>query len=339
MLLLPTADDHRIAPRPEGQDGRIAYPAVKGDRFHLQGVRKNRAAETEPLPQEPGQDLPGQGRRVVPVQRRVDDVSGHQGGDPRADRLPEGVDVAGDQRPARAADDGQDLVGVRFRVAVARKMLSDGKDVSGEGAAHEGDPEARDLFRVPGERPVPDHRVAGVAVDVEDGCEIDVDADRREFRGQNGARRFGGPRGVAAEQGIASRGGELGEAGVFQPRDPSSLLVDGDQRRRAMRPCGGADLPAQLLHLTGVFQVAGEEDDARCRPVPQPCGEPGGHRFPLESQHQERGRLYSFPDHPGSTLPRLARSLSISIAQKTAELASRQIARSFPPRGAVRKIP
>jgi hypothetical protein len=86
-------------------------------------------------------------------------------------------------------------------------MFSDGKDVAGEDAAQECDPETGNLFRVPGERPVPDHRVAGVAVDVEDGCEIDVDADRREFRGQNDTRRFGGPRGMAAEQGIASRRG------------------------------------------------------------------------------------------------------------------------------------
>lgn len=129
-------------------------------------------------------------------------------------------------------------------MAVPREMFPDGKDVSGERAAKECDSEAGDLFRIPGERPVPDHRVAGVAVDVEHGGEIDVDADRREFRGQNGARRFGGPSGVAAEQGVASRRGELGEARVFQPSDPSSLLVDGDQRRRAIRPYRGTDLPA-----------------------------------------------------------------------------------------------
>lgn len=278
---------------------------MEGDRFHLQRVRENRAAEPEPAAKEPGQDLPGQRRRVVRVQGRVDDVRGHEGGDPRADRPFERVDVAGVKRPPGAAHDGQDLVGIRFRVAVAGEMLPDGKDVAGKRAPHEGDPDARDLLRIPGERPVPDHRVDGIAVYVEHGREVDVDADRRQFPGKGGARRRRRLFGAAAEDGIAPRRGELRERRVLEPRDPAPLLVDGDQRRRASSPGRRADLAAQFLDLPGVFQVAGEEDDAGRRAVAQPGGQRGSHRLPLEPHHQERGRGISDaqPGHPTSRLP------------------------------------
>lgn len=231
-------------------------------------------------------------------------MGGHERGDACADGSTEREKLPAKKRPAGAAHDGQLLVGVRVRVAVAGEMLSDGEDSGAQGAALERDPKARRGFRVASESPVADHGVFRVAVHVQHGREVDVDPDGRKFQGDRRARRLGRPFGVTAEQGVASRGGELREARILEPCDPAPFLVDGDQRGGTALARRGADLPAQFPHLLRPFQVAGEEDDASRRAVAQPRGQPMRDGLPLEPCHQERRAPGLFPQmaHYVSTL-------------------------------------
>ena len=183
-------------------------------------------------------------------------MRGHERRDVCAHSPPEGQDLPAENGPAGAAYNGQLFVGIRVGVAVAGEMFSHGNYPSVHGTALERNPEARDSFRVASQRPVSDHRVFRVAVDVQHGREVDVYPDGGKFKRDRRARRFRSPLRVTAEEGVAPRGRELREPGILKPCDPAAFLVDRDQRCGTTFAGRRPDLPAQFLDLLRPFQVA-----------------------------------------------------------------------------------
>jgi hypothetical protein len=149
------------------------------------------------LPQKPAKDLLRQGGGEFPVQGGEEDVSGHEGGDSRTDGAPERENLPGQESVPGRSHHGKHLVGIRGGVPVPREMLSHGEDPAGEHTPEKGDPQFRDDFRIRRKCPVPDHGVFRIAVDVEDGGEVDVHADGAKFlrhrlaSGLGNARRAG----------------------------------------------------------------------------------------------------------------------------------------------------
>ncbi|GAB4362758.1 MAG: hypothetical protein Kow00128_02830 [Deltaproteobacteria bacterium] len=289
-VLFPPADQRDVATRGDRPHGRLADAAEDGDGPHFQCVREEDPAEPEVSSQQVGQDLPGKGGGAVPVQRRVDDVGGHQRGDPGADRAAEGEQIPGHQHPPAVPDGRQRFVGIGVGGSVAGEMLADGEDSPGQGAPEEGDAEPRRLGRIVRQGAGPDHRVVRAAVHVQHRGEVDVHPHRPKLLRDRLAGRLRRALGPAGEGGIAASGREPGEPRLGEPLDPASLLVDGDQRRGAVPAGGGADLPAEFPDLPRGFRIAGEEDHAEQRSLPQHAGDRCRQLFPLEPGHQGGGR-------------------------------------------------
>jgi len=238
-------------------------------------------------------DLPGQGGRQGAVEGRVQHVGGHERRDPRARGPSEGEQLAAKERPPSRPDDRQLFMGVGGRVPVTREMFPDREDPPGERSLRERDPEGSRGVRLFGEGAVPDHRVARVAVHVEDRGEVHVDPNRPKLGGGRRADGFGHGLVPAAEEGAGAGGWKPGERRIDQPRHAASLLVDGDQRKGIAATGGGSDLAAQSAHLCGAFDVAGEEDDAPDLARLEPPRKRGGKRLPVEADPQGGGDALS----------------------------------------------
>src|SRR5581483_3999603 len=94
------ADEQHVAPRDEGLDGPLSRGRACGDRVHLEVVAEEHAAEAEPSAEEVVEDRAGERRRAARVERGIDDVRRHEGGEARRDRARERCEV---DRPERAS--------------------------------------------------------------------------------------------------------------------------------------------------------------------------------------------------------------------------------------------
>ena len=90
--------------------------------FHIIGERD--ALEIQPVPQQVGEDVPGQRRRRFRIQRRVAHVRGHDRGQSPANRLPKGFQFHGLESRAVRLHHGQDVVRIRQGVAMPGKMFA-----------------------------------------------------------------------------------------------------------------------------------------------------------------------------------------------------------------------
>ena len=115
---------------------------------------------------------------------------------------------------------------------------------------------ATDQLRVGAERAHADHRVGGVAVDVDARRQVDGDAGRGQLGTDGRRHRPGEGFVVDAPEGGVAGGGAAG--GHLQAGDVAALLVGGHHRRSG----GRAEGRRQLGHTAGVRDVVAEEADA-----------------------------------------------------------------------------
>ena len=300
---LPPADERDVAPGRHGEDRRLSDAVAIRDRLHLQRVGDDRSAEPQPFPQQAVKYLPGQGGRQCAVERGVHHVGGHERRDPLARGAAEGEEFAAKERLSSRPDDRKLFVGVGGRVPVSREMFPDREDPPGERSLRERDPESGRGVRVRGERPVPDHRVARVAVHVEDRGEVHVDPHRPQFGGDRRAQGFRHGLVPAAEEGAGAGRGKVRERSLAEPRDAAAFLVDRDQREGISAARGGTDLAAQGAHLGGAIDIAGEEDHAPDLPVREPPRQRRGERFPFKADPQGGGGCASSRLHFSRSAP------------------------------------
>lgn len=230
-------------------------------------------------------------------------MGGHERRNPRARGTAEGEQFAAKERLPSRPDDRQLFVGVGGRVSVAREMLPDGEDPPGERSLRERDPEGGRDVRVFGEGAVPDHRVARVAVHVEDRGEVHVDPHRPQFGGRRGAHALRDGLVPATEEGAGAGRGKPGKRRFLEPRHAPSLLVDGDQREGIAGARGGSDLTGQGAHLGGAFDIAGIEDDAADLAPREPSRKRSGKRLPFKADPQGGGDAFGSLSHRTETLP------------------------------------
>lgn len=232
LSLLAAADKEGVASRRRREQGRFADWQVPCDRAHFESVGEDDASEAEPPPQQVRHDRARKGGWCVRVEGRIENVRGHQGGDPCCDRRAERDEFPGEKEVSRRADHRQFLVGVSLRRPVAGEVLSDGDDSLGEGAARPSDAEGGGGGGVVRNGAVADDRVARVAVHVENGREVDVNSHGGDLGGRRRAGRPGGAQGACALQSRkASRRREGGEGAVAQSPNPPSFLVYRDERQ------------------------------------------------------------------------------------------------------------
>jgi len=187
-------------------------------------------------------------------------------------------------------------------------MLPHGQDAALHQPRGEGQPQARGGLRVAGEGAVPDHGVVRVAVDVQHGGEVDVDADGAQFGADGLTEGPGAFRLPAFQERACARGGKARKVGLPEARDPAPFLVHRDERARGLPARRGADLAAQCADLGGRLDVSGEEHDAADLAAGEPPRKRRGERRPLEPHPQRRGDRILADDHAVSNLPRRLRN-------------------------------
>jgi hypothetical protein len=276
-------EDHVAAGR-EGRDGRPPRRRARGDRVHLDVVAEEDAAEPEPAPEEVPADLRRERRGPPRVERRVDDVRRHEGRQAGARRTREGDELAGGERAAGLPHARQDEVRVARARAVSREVLPARKDAFAKEPAREREPEAGDARRVRIEGAVADHAIAGVRAHVEDGREVEVDADGAQLPAHRAPDGLGEPRVAARADGRHRR--EVRE-GRGEAVDAAPLVVDRHERHDP-----GAELVQggdQVPQAPGAAHVALEQDDAaRTKLLQEGAARPVEGR-PREVHHDELG--------------------------------------------------
>jgi hypothetical protein len=125
LVSLPPADQDDIASGGNGPYGGIADRESVRDRLHLQRVRKHRPAEAQLVAKETPEDLFRQSGGELAIQRGVEHVGGHEGGNPCTNGATERVEVSPEERVPGASYDGKHLVGICCGTAVTREVLSD----------------------------------------------------------------------------------------------------------------------------------------------------------------------------------------------------------------------
>ena len=246
---------------------------------HVERVRHDDSVEAETAAQHAAEHRRRERRRPVGVDRGDDDVRGHDARDARGDGRPEGLELAHLEQVRGGVHPRQREVRVGHGVAVPREVLRARCHSLRLQAFH-----GRD--RVPGhvrcvgtEAAHPDDGVVGRRVDVDDGSEVEVDAQGRELA-RDGHRRLPRHRGVVepAENRVA----RLVRPGrVVQPCHVTALLVDRHEQVGRSSPKIGTEA-RELLRASHVGAV---EADGR-----QPTGilpdDPRGNGGAPEAGHQ-----------------------------------------------------
>ncbi len=225
----PDTADHHLAAGSNRLHGRIRHRVGRGDRLHLEIVAEDDALETQLVAQQVVDDAARQRRRLLLVNRRHEDVGGHDKSHLGRNRLPErdGLDAA--DAIGRMLDERKLEMGVNRRVPMPRKVLSACGDAVILQAANNGGAQLPHHRGIVGERAIANDRVLRVGVNVQDGRVVERDADGLEFGGE----RRGEPRRqrhVACPPQRRHRR-PLGERRA-QAGDASPFLVDADPQRR-----------------------------------------------------------------------------------------------------------
>ncbi len=223
-------------------------------RAHLDVVAEHEPVVSEFVAQDV-HHVGGQRRRTLLVELRKEHVRRHDARDPRIHGGAEGrqLDLAQAGEVEIEARQGQ--VAVEVRVAVSRKMLGAGGEPLALHRFDEGGSMGGDELRGAREAAIADDRVVGVAVDVDDRREVEVETAveqlRRERAGEV-SRVLDGP---AAED---PHRRPLGP-GRAQALDPSALLIERDDERGVLGR-ERVELGHDATHLLRIAHVALEQD-------------------------------------------------------------------------------
>ena len=200
---------------------------MQADRVHDHTVAEHQPVKTKPAAQDIVHDAAAHRRRDA---RRLDlreqNMAAHYRRNSGLNRGAERHKLCFFQLRETLVDAGQAEMGVDRRVPVAGEMLAAAQKPRRAVAAHGLRAKLRDPRRVVAEASHADDRVHAVAVDVEVGREVEVDADAAQL-----AR--GDARAVvcvadAPRRGDGHAAGDVHGVGG-QARDHAALLIDGDE--------------------------------------------------------------------------------------------------------------
>lgn len=219
--------------------------------LHHQRVGDDHAAVAHQAAQQAAQQRGAERGGALGVELRVDDVRCHQRrcvGRQRA----KGPQFQRFQLRQRLVHHRQRVVRVLVRVAVAGKVLDAAGHAFGLRALQPGQRQPRHAVGVGAEAAFGDHRVGGVAVDVEHGREVPVQAQVAQAAGHGGAH-------AARQHGVVHsaqrhRTRRLRQAGGAHHR--AAFLVHRDQCLRAQRT---AQVGHQRADLVLGAQVLAEQ--------------------------------------------------------------------------------
>ena len=266
IVVIATEQQHVAAclhrPHGSGFDGLLMC-----DRTHLEVIGHHDPVVAQLGSEQIVHDGTGEGGRVLRIERGYQHVGGHQSRDARRDGRSKRNQLDGVQAVRRMVDHRQFHVRVGAGVAVAGKVLAAGRHAVGLQCPDNHGPQPRHLIRALRQRPVADHRVLKVRVNVEHRRKVEGDADRRQL-GRERRREPLGQRLVAAT--TQRRHGRPFGKRRAEPRDAPTLLVDAHPRGPFAPERVG--IVRQLGYLFGRLDVAGEKNDAPQRrtraPVP-----------------------------------------------------------------------
>ncbi|KZE90308.1 hypothetical protein AVP42_03056 [Agromyces sp. NDB4Y10] len=218
------AEAEQVGAGEERAHGADARAHGLADRGHVERIRDHGAVEPESAEATERDGVHG-GRLGAP--RRHDEVRGHDGRHARGDRGPERLEVDPLELALRHPEHGQAVVRVDVRVTVAGPVLGARGGAARADAAHECGGVARHEPGVVAERAHADHRIARVDVDVGDGGEHHVGADRGDPPRELGPDRLG--RGQVVHVPELGGTGQRRAGGGLESGDVAALLVDADE--------------------------------------------------------------------------------------------------------------
>lgn len=256
--VLRFADEEEIDAGAEPEADGFEAAVVVNDGVHFEVVADDDAVKAEFFAQELGDDGVGKCGGEAFAESLHDDVGGHDHGDLCLNGGLEGLEFDVAQASEVMLDDRCVGMAVEIRVPVSWEVFAAGNDAFGEEAVHEGDGVVDDILGGCAEGAVADDGVLRVGVDVEDGGEVEVEAEFADSSGES-ARIFKGLFRRAFSN--FSGGGEFLDADVFgKALDFAAFLIDGD-------PCWEAEVETsdglrECAQLVGIGDVSPEEDDA-----------------------------------------------------------------------------
>ncbi len=198
-----------------------------------------------------------EGSGTLFIERRDQQVRGHDAGHARGNRRPERHELDRFQPIGRMLDERHLVVGVDARIAVPGKMLAAGGDACSLQGLDDDRPEPCDDFRRPGQRPIADHGILRIGENVEHRRKVERHAYRAKLGGQRPGKSLRQRLVAAAPERLHGRPQRERRP---QPRDPAPLLIDADPERQLPRE--RLRLACDLGDLLWGLDVARKEDDA-----------------------------------------------------------------------------
>ena len=285
-LVVAAADQHAVTAGLDREDGRRRDRVLGGNRFHLEIVAEDDAVVLQLVAQQVGHHAARQRRGAFLVERRHQDVRGHDRRHAGLNRRLEWQEFHAAETVRRMLHDRQLEMGVGARVAVTGEMFAARRDALGLQRPHDGAAEPRSLLGLLRQRAIADDGILRVGVDVQDGRVVQRDADALQLHRERPGESFG-QRHVAAPPERRHRR-PLGKR-RFQPRDAPAFLIDGDPHGEIRhQPCG---IERQLGDLLGLGDVSREQDDAAQPELLRQRPKLSRNLLPVESGYQQLTNL------------------------------------------------
>ena len=225
-------EERRVASRGDRQHGRLGVRRGRADRLHSQIVADHDAVESQLFLENAIDDERRKRGDAIGIELRREHVRGHDRCDLRRDRSPERHELDVIQPAPIVLDDGQLIVRIGTRIAVAGEMLAARRE---PGALHGGDDhrtQPGDHVRFASQRAIADDGIRGVGVDIEHRRVVERDPDGEQLGGQ--CRRKAPGQAVVAAATEHHRWRPFRERRT-QARDATTLLIDADPDRPVAR--------------------------------------------------------------------------------------------------------
>jgi hypothetical protein len=148
------------------------------DGLHVKVICDNQTSETHSFPKEFGDSLFGKSGWKLRIQCGINHMGCHDGLEAVLDQVLKRLQLYLYQALQRMRDLWQFMMGIGYRISVARKVLSTGNDPLILETHHEGQSQSGNQSRVVSEGPVPNDGIGGVCINIQYRGQIHVDTHR-----------------------------------------------------------------------------------------------------------------------------------------------------------------
>ena len=227
-----------------------------------------------------------QGAGMLVIERRDQQVRGHDAGNTRGNRRLERHELDCLQPVGRMLDERHFVMGVDTGIAVAGKMLAAGGDALPLQGPDDDRAEPGDVLRSPGQGPIANHGILRIGENVEHRSEVEGDAHGAKLGGQGSRKPLRQFLVTTPPERVHGRPQRERRP---EPRHAAPLLIDADPERELPRQ--RLRLARDLGDLLRGLDVAREEDDAAEIELLRQCAEIGWDTVAGKPRDRELARL------------------------------------------------